>query len=142
MLPHLLKGEITTMKKIILAGVAAILLATTGFVYAQQGSARVIAIAATGKTFSDSVANQAGRSDFFLIVDKQGALVEAVENPYKDAGNAGISMVDFLAGKGANIIVAEGFGPRIVGVMKDKGIRAVEFKGSARDAVRKALDLK
>jgi len=33
-------------------------------------------------------------------------------------------------------------GPKIVEVMKDKGIRPVEFRGSARNAVKKALELK
>lgn len=130
------------MKKIIFAGLAAVLLAMAGLVLAQQGSARVIAIAASGKTLSASVSNQAGRSPFFLLVDRQGALVGAVDNPYKDAGNAGIPTLDFLAGRGVNVLVAESFGSRIVEVMKDKGMRPVEFKGIAKDAVRKALEAK
>lgn len=130
------------MKKMLFAGLAAVLLVTAGVVPAQQGSARVIAIAASGKTLSASVSNQAGRSPFFLLVDRQGALVGAVDNPYKDAGNAGIPTLDFLAGKGVNVVVAESFGSRIVDVMKDKGMRPVEFKGIAKDAVRKALELK
>ena len=128
------------MKKLLFAGLAAVLLATAGIVAAQQGSARVIAIAASGKTLSASVSNQAGRSPFFLLVDRQGALVGAVDNPYKDAGNAGIPTLDFLAGKGVNVVVAESFGSRIVEVMKDKGMRPVEFKGIAKDAVRRALE--
>lgn len=130
------------MKKLLFAGLAAVLLGTAGFVLAQQGSARVIAIAASGKTLSASVSNQAGRSPFFLLVDGQGTLVGAVDNPYKDAGNAGIPTLDFLAGKGVNVLVAESFGSRIVEVMKDKGIRPIEFKGIAKDAVRKALEAK
>jgi len=130
------------MKKMLFAGLAAVLLVTAGVVRAQQGSARVIAIAASGKTLSASVSNQAGRSPFFLLVDRQGALVGALDNPYKDAGNAGIPTLDFLVGKGVNVLVAESFGSRIVEVMKDKGIRPIEFKGIAKDAVRKALEAK
>lgn len=102
----------------------------------------MVAVAASDKTVSASVSSQAGRSPFFLLFDKQGTFVEAVANPYKDAGNAGIPTLDFLAGKGVTIVVAEGFGSRIVEVMKGKGMRAVEFKGNAKDAVKKALTLK
>jgi predicted Fe-Mo cluster-binding NifX family protein len=128
------------MKNLIVAGLTALLLATTGFVLAQPGGARVIAIAASGKLISDSVSAQAGRSPFFLFFDNQGSLVEAVTNPYKDAANAGIPTLDFLASKGIKVLVAESFGPKIIEVMKDKGIRPVEFKGSVRDAVKKALE--
>ena len=73
------------MTKMIIAGLTAVLLATAGLVPAQQGSARVIAIAASGKTLPASVSSQAGRSPFFLLVDTKGALVGAVDNPYKDS---------------------------------------------------------
>jgi hypothetical protein len=44
------------------------------------------------------------------LFDKQGTFVEAVDNPYKDGANAGIPTIDFLAAKGAKVVVAEGFG--------------------------------
>jgi predicted Fe-Mo cluster-binding NifX family protein len=102
----------------------------------------MIAVAASNKTVSASVSSQAGRSPFFLLFDKQGTFVEAVDNPYKDAGNAGIPSLDFLASKGVKVLVAEGFGSKIVEVMKSKGMRPVEFKGNAKDAVKKALEVK
>ena len=127
------------MKKIS-AFLAAMLLPS--LVLAQQSKSDMIAVAASDKTASAAVSSQAGRSPFFLLFDKQGRLVEAVDNPYKDSGNAGIPTLDFLASKGAKVVVAEGFGPKIVEVMKSKGMRPVEFKGNARDAVKKALELK
>ena len=128
------------MKKFIFSGLAVLLLATAGFAIAQQASARVIAVAANGKLPSHSVSSQAGRSSFFLFFDSHGTFIEAVDNPYKDARNAGIPALDFLASKGIKVLVAQNFGSRIVGVMKDKGIRPVEFKGSAKDAAKKALE--
>ena len=128
------------MKKFIFAGIAVLLLATAGFALAQQGSTPVIAIAANGKLPSDSVSSQAGRGSFFLFFDSQGTFIEAVDNPYKDARNAGIPALDFLASKGVKVPVAQSFGSRIVVVMKDKGIRSVEFNGIAKDAVKKALE--
>jgi len=130
------------MKKLIAACVTLLLLATAGVAIAQQAGARAIAIAANSKVISASVSNQAGRSPYFLFFDNKGTLVEAVDNPYKDAGSAGIPTLDFLVSKGAKVVVAESFGSKIVEVMKDKGLRPVEFKGSAGDAVKKALGLR
>ena len=130
------------MKKLIFPAVAAVLLLMSVSLLAQQSRLDMIAVAANEKTVSASVSSQAGRSPFFLLFDKHGTFVETVDNPYKDAGNAGIPTLHFLASKGVKVLVAEGFGSKIVEVMKSKGLRPVEFKGSARDAVRKALELK
>ena len=73
-----------------------------------------------------------------MFFDKDGKLIEALANPGKNAENSGTA-IGFLAGKGATVVVAEGFGPKIVEVMKGKGIKAVSFKGSAEEAVKKVL---
>jgi predicted Fe-Mo cluster-binding NifX family protein len=127
------------MRKLIFICLSALLLAWSMLALAQQGKSTTIAVAADGNTVSASVADQPGRSSFFLLFDKQGAFVEAANNPYKGAQNAGIPTMDFLASKGIKVLVAGSFGSRILGVMKDKGIRPVEFKGSAQDAVKRAL---
>ena len=105
----------------------------------EAGKGDIIAVAATGETRADSVSAQAGGAAFFLIFDKEGKLIETLANPEKDAASPGTAVVDFLAGKGATVVVAEGFGPKIIEVMKGKGIKAVSFKGSAEEAVKKAL---
>jgi predicted Fe-Mo cluster-binding NifX family protein len=127
------------MCKLIASAITALLVLFAAPLLAQQAKSDLVAVAASGKTASAAVSAQAGRSPYFLFFDKKGALVEAVDNPYKDAGNAGIPALDLVASKGAKILVAEGFGPKIVEVMRDKGIRPIEFKGNAQDAVRKAL---
>ena len=100
-----------------------------------------IAVATSDKTPGASVSKQAGPSPFFLLFDGKGKLVEAFDNPYKE-GEGGIAITDFLAGKGVTVIVAEEFGDRIVRIMKEKGIRAIAFKGSAEEAVKKVLRAK
>ena len=130
------------MRKFLFACLWTLLLGASMPAFAQQGKAAMLAVAANGNTASAGVGNQAGRSPFFLFFDKQGTFVEAVSNPYKDSGNAGIPALELLAGKGIKVLVAESFGGRIVEVMKEKGIRPVEFKGSAKDAAKKALDAK
>jgi predicted Fe-Mo cluster-binding NifX family protein len=105
----------------------------------EAGRGNTIAVAANGETRADSVSAQAGGAAFFLIFNKTGKLIEKLANPEKNAENPGIAVVDFLAGKGATVVVAEGFGPKIVEVMKGKGIKAVAFKGSVEEAVKKVL---
>jgi len=127
------------MWKLIVSALAVLVVLGAPAVSAQQTGPGLVAVAANGNTASSTVSAQAGRSLFFLFFDSKGTLVESVANPNKDSANAGIPSVDFVASKGAKVLVAEGFGGRIVEVMKDKGVRPVEFKGSAKDAAKKAL---
>jgi predicted Fe-Mo cluster-binding NifX family protein len=101
-----------------------------------------IAVAANGDTPGAPVNAQAASSPYFLVFDQKGELLEALENPYKNTQNSGPDVVNYLAGKGATVVVAEGFGPKIVEVMKAKEIWPVPFKGSAQDAVKKVLQSK
>jgi len=128
------------MRTFVLAGLALSLPVTSVFVFAQQSRPEKIAVAASGKTPSALVSSQPGRSPFFLFFDKKGTFMEAVDNPYKDAGSAGISALEFLASKGVTVLVAEAFGPRIVEVMQGKGIKPIEFKGVAANAVRSIVE--
>jgi predicted Fe-Mo cluster-binding NifX family protein len=127
------------MKNLIITGLAASLLMLA--VVASPGAAgrERIAVAANGESPAAAVAAQPGRSPFFLIFDNKGTFMQALANPYKDRRGSAISMVDLLASKGVAVLVAVGYGPRIVDVMKGKGIRAVAFTGRAADAVKKAL---
>jgi len=105
----------------------------------EAGRGNIIAVAANGETRADSVSAQAGGAAFFLIFNKNGELIEKLANSEKNAENPGIAVVDFLAGKGATVVVAEGFGPKIIERMKNKGITAVAFKGSVHESLKKVL---
>ena len=108
---------------------------------ALAGEKEKIAIAANDKTLVASISKQAGPAPFFLIFDGKGKLIETIANPFKEGGG-GIAVADFLAGKGVTIVVAQGFGDKIVQVMKDKGMKAFAFKGSVEEAVKKVLQSK
>ena len=66
-------------------------------------------------------------------------MIEAIANPYKEAGSSGIAVADFLVGKGVTVVVAEGFGSRIVEVMKSKGIRSVAFQRQRNGSGKKGF---
>lgn len=105
---------------------------------ALAGQREKIAVAANDKTPAGLVSSQAGRGPFFLFFDGKGKLVETLDNPFKGKGGGAV-VADFLAGKGVTVVVAEEFGRKIVEGMKSKGIRAIAFKGSAAEAVKKVL---
>ncbi|MBE0574716.1 MAG: dinitrogenase iron-molybdenum cofactor biosynthesis protein [Desulfuromonadales bacterium] len=99
-----------------------------------------IAVAAEGNTPSAQVSAVAARCPYFLLFDGQGTLVEVLANPHRDAsGGAGSKAVQFLAGKGVTDVIAGAFGPKMVGALQAEGMRYLEFKGSAADAVKQAL---
>ncbi|MBW1894930.1 MAG: hypothetical protein JRI91_14730 [Deltaproteobacteria bacterium] len=102
-----------------------------------------IAVASDGKTAFSAVDIVAARSSGFLFFDGSGKFVEAINNPHKAVrGGAGPRVVNFLAQKGVNVIIAQSFGKKMGDAMKAKGISHLEFKGNAGDAVRKYLEQK
>jgi len=123
----------------VMSAVLAVLLMVSSLVFA--GEKDKIAVSANDKTPAAPVSKQAGPSPFFQIFDGKGKLIETIANPFKEGGG-GIAVADFLAGKGVTIVVAEGFGDKIVQVMKDKGMKAIAFKGSVEQAVKKVLQSK
>lgn len=127
------------MKKSLLLGILFVF-ALTAAGYAAPVDKTKIAVASDGNTPASAVSPVAARCSYFLIFDSKGTFIEAVANPHKNAGGgAGTLVVDFLAGKGATTIIAGAFGDKMITAMKAKGINYIEFKGTAADAVKKAV---
>ena len=103
------------------------------------GNVEIIAVAANGEAPEASVSALALGARFFLIFNKAGKLIDKLANPAKSAENPGIAIADLLAGHGASLVVAEGFGTKFIGYMNGKGIKAFSFKGSAGEAVKNIL---
>jgi len=100
-----------------------------------------IAVAAKENTIASEVSGVAARSPYFLIFNRAGTLLEAVDNPYREAGRrAGASVVPFLAQKGVAAIVAGNFGKNMIQAMESQGMQYIEFQGSAEAALKKALE--
>jgi predicted Fe-Mo cluster-binding NifX family protein len=128
------------MKKTAITVLSMVFLLTSLVYSAEQGK---IAVGAEGKTATAKVSGVAARAPYFLMFDGSGKLLEAVDNPYKAAkGGAGTSVVPFLAQKGATVVVAGEFGENMIQAMKGKGMRYLEFKGSAEEALKKVLEAK
>lgn len=102
-----------------------------------------IAVAANNKTEGATVSERAAKCPYFLMFDKNGELIEVIDNPYKDAmRDAGTSAANFLVQKDVDIIVAGSFGLKMIDALRSNGKIHFKFKGTVDDAVKKALKLK
>ncbi len=131
------------MKSMILATLVIGLLLVAAGAHGEQADGSKIAVAAQGDTVASQVSPQAGFSPFFLLFDQRGILLETLKNPAESgAMGSGTEVVDFLAKRDVKVIVAEGFGNRIVEYITGKGMRNVEYKGNAAEAVKFVLSSK
>ena len=101
----------------------------------------IIAVASDGETLKADVSRTTARCPYFLIVDGEGKLLEAVENPYKNTrSGAGVSAANYLAEKKATIIVAGNCGNKMQGALEAKKIAFFTFEGIVEDAIKKILE--
>ena len=150
------------MRKITSLGLVVFFL-LTAISIAFAGYKEEIAVAAKGNLPGASVYEKAGTSPFFLLFDHKGRFMEAIQNPYKGEEGAQEEVAEFLASKGVTAIVAGSFGGPLliselppngvvapakasgapmVEAMKDEGIKAFVFHGSAREAVKKVFQMR
>lgn len=95
-----------------------------------------IAVAAEQRILPSDVSRMAARSPHFLVFDGNGKLLDAVDNPYKEAGRRTGSLVaEFLAREGVHLIVAGQFGEKMIQALEREGVRHLEFRGGVEEAV-------
>lgn len=121
------------------AGLFLLLLLVSSFTsYAADPA--IIAVAAEGDELTAQVSAVAARCPYFLLFDAKGTLVEALANPHRDdRGGAGPQAAAFLADKDISVVVAGAFGPKMIDAMQSRGMRPLEFQGTADAAVKHAL---
>ena len=101
----------------------------------------IIAVASDGETLDAAVSPLAARGPYFLFIDSEGKLLEALENPYKNTrSSAGVSVANFLAEKNVTIVIAGNFGNKMIDALKAKEITHVEFEGIVEEAIKKILE--
>ena len=85
-----------------------------------------IAIPSMGPSLESPYSHVFGRAPYFLIVDENGNLLEALQNPgYASRGGAGIATANFLVGKGVNVVLTASIGPNAFRVLSSVGIQLV-----------------
>ena len=98
------------------------------------------AIASQGRSADGAVAQKAGRAPYYLFFGEDGQFLEVVENSSKDVSRrAGARTAEFLASKGATLVIAGHFGQNMAQALDRKGIDRVEFSGTIADAVKSQM---
>lgn len=94
-----------------------------------------ICITAQGNTWEAEVDPRFGRASYFLLLDPVQMQMEAIKNPYQEAGQgAGIQAAQLIAGRGARILLTGEVGPKAAQTLSAAGVQAVTgVSGSVRD---------
>ena len=99
-----------------------------------------IAIASVTDSRKATISDQAARCPYYLIFDRSGTLLEALENPCRDiAGAAAQKAAKLLAEKEVKMVVAEQFGRRMTRELEDKGICYIRLSGKVEKALKRIL---
>lgn len=76
-----------------------------------------------------------GRSPTFTIVDTETGAIEIIGNNSTHMGGTGLP-VDALHGKGVQVVIAGGLGPKAISAFQQLGIRVfVGAAGTVKDAI-------
>ena len=98
-----------------------------------------IAVSAMGKELDASIDPRFGRCAFFLIVDPDDMSFEAFENEnIALSGGAGIQSAQFVASKGADVVITGSVGPSALKTLSAAGVELITGQlGTVRDAIEK-----
>ena len=96
-----------------------------------------IAISATGPSLDAEVDPRVGRCQYFIIVDTETMIFEAVENSSAMAGGgAGISAAQMIANKGVQVLLTGNCGPNAYQTLSAAGVQVITgTSGRVRDAI-------
>ncbi len=98
-----------------------------------------IAIPSEGPSLDDMMSPRFARAPWFLIIDTEGNLVEAVDNEAKQAAHgAGGVAVQILADKSVSVVFAPRVGPKASASLQMAKMKVYEITGvSCREAFGK-----
>ena len=97
-----------------------------------------IAISARGRTVGDLVDMRFGRTEYFLIADENGLIIDVLDNAAQSAtGGAGIAAAQAVLDAGADILITGQLGPNAMKVIKSAAIPAYQaINGTIEDNLK------
>jgi len=97
-----------------------------------------IAISATGNSLESDVDPRFGRCQYFIIVDPETMVFEAVDNSNNStSGGAGIATAQMILGKNVEAVITGNCGPNAHQVLSAAKVKVITgVAGSVRDAIQ------
>lgn len=97
-----------------------------------------IAISARGRQVEDLVDMKFGRTEYFVIADENGEVVDVLDNAAQSAaGGAGIAAAQAILDAGANVLITGQLGPNAMKVIKSAAIPAYQaIDGTIEDNIK------
>jgi predicted Fe-Mo cluster-binding NifX family protein len=97
----------------------------------------IIAIASTNEDFKGNISDQGGRAPYYLLIDEQNEILEALKNPFaKGGGGAGFSVVKILEQKNVKKLIAGKIGDNMQGALKERNIEYISANGLIEDYLK------
>jgi len=102
-----------------------------------KGEVMKIAISSMGRDLDAQIEPRFGRCAYFVIVDTDDMSFEAFDNEnIALGGGAGIQAAQFVASKGANVVITGNCGPNAVRTLSAAGVQVITGqKGTIRETV-------
>ena len=103
-----------------------------------------IIITATSDKIDQPFNPRFGRANYFILFDTDSQEWDAFPNPAANArGGAGPQAVQFIAGKGPDIVISGRYGPNAFSALEAAGIKAyMATEGTVSEVVQQFLDNK
>jgi len=99
-----------------------------------------IAVASTGPTLDDSVANSFGHSPYFLIITPDNMKFEVLPNPNTLGGGVGFRSAQLIVNRNVSVVLTGNCGPNPFRVFNPAGIQVITgVSGQVREAVKKYI---
>jgi predicted Fe-Mo cluster-binding NifX family protein len=77
-----------------------------------------IAVSSTGTTLESQLDPRFGRTDYFIIIDADTMIFEALDNTAASSGGAGIAAAQAVLDKGVSVVITGSVGPNAMDVLK------------------------
>lgn len=86
---------------------------------------KIFAISSTGKTEKSFMDLRFGKCENVVVFNVTKNQYSIIENPYKDNGNSGVQLVEFLKEMGVNSIITGEVGPKVSTILETEKFQLI-----------------
>ncbi|MCD6432500.1 MAG: hypothetical protein J7L21_00520 [Sulfurimonas sp.] len=100
----------------------------------------IIAIASDGNNLNSNISSQASRCNYYIFIDKNGNIIEILQNFNKDIkGRASSKLIDMLNNKQISHFIASNFGDKLIMSLNSNNIKYTTYKGTVNSFIKQKI---